>query len=115
MNKSSYIAISRDQFAQLRQAKKLVKDEFQADLSLQDQDVLDRLYEFALESESEALFNIFSELNGAQSQESANDSKPALTASEPGKKSGQSVAIGDIVDGKRCVSMYRGQPVFKPV
>jgi hypothetical protein len=115
MLQTSFQAITREQFKQLRRAKKLVKDEFQADLKLQDPKVMDKLYEYALESEGEELFEIFTALNG----ETAKPEQPApAKAAPPARASSvphKNVRIGDVVDGQRCVSIYRGKPVFKPV
>lgn len=115
MLQTSFQAISREQFKQLRRAKKLVKDEFQADLKLQDPKVMDKLYEYALESEGEELFEIFSVLNS----EKVKPEQPlAAKAAPPGRVPSalhKHIRIGDVVNGQRCVSIYRGKPVFKPV
>lgn len=115
MLQTSFQAISREQFTQLRRAKKLVKDEFQADLKLQDPKIMDKLYAYALESEGEELFEIFTSLN----TEKAPVEQPlAAKAAPPGRvpaATHKHVKIGDVVNGQRCVSIYRGKPVFKPI
>ena len=60
--KINFIPLSREQFAQLREAKRIIKEEFNADLQLQDKNVLEQLYKYALESKNDRLFDIFNEI-----------------------------------------------------
>ncbi len=55
--------LSKDEFVSLRQARQLIRAEFGEHLALEDAEVLDRLYEFALQSEGETLFDLHAELN----------------------------------------------------
>ena len=145
MLKIDFEPISRDEFMQLREARRLVKQEFGADLELHAEDVLDKLFGFALESKSDALFDLFSALKGvpdgpapertATSSEApesdqpqiggflrpvpaqatnGGNGKPAPSAPNPAHPQAN-IRVGDIVDGKRCVGWYRGNPVLKPV
>lgn len=62
MLKKDFVALQREQFALLREGKRLVLKEFGKKLSLQDKDILEQLYGFALDSKEEELFEIFSRL-----------------------------------------------------
>lgn len=118
MLKTKYKALDRVAFKLLREAKQIIKDEFAQDLSLKDDSVLDALYEFAMESQGERLFEIFSELSKEASEpEPVAEAAPVAVnrKAKNNKNSAETIRIGDIVDGKRCVSMYRGKPVFEPV
>ncbi len=120
MLKATQPTITREQFAMLRDAKKLVKDEFGEELMLQHANVMDLLYQFALRSRNEKLFELFTTLNGGKMpgrginpgklSPAAND---AVTTKPPARSG--PVKIGDIVDGERCVRLYRGNPVFEPI
>ncbi len=55
--------LSKEEFVSLRQARQLIRAEFSEHLALEDAEVLDRLYEFALQSEGETLFDLHAELN----------------------------------------------------
>ncbi len=114
MLQSSYTSITREQFSLLRQAKKLIKDEFDEELMLQDAKVLDSIYEYALRSEKEQLFDIFSSLTNGEEPTavvSTHEAKPTHTT-KPVNDAGK-VKIGDTVNGQKCVAMYRGKPVFE--
>jgi hypothetical protein len=67
-----FVALSREQFTLLREAKREVKKEFGEDLILADDNVLKSLYAYALESKGETLFTIYDELrSGIEKQEFA--------------------------------------------
>jgi hypothetical protein len=120
MLKATQPTITREQFGMLRDAKKLVKDEFGEELMLQQANVMDLLYQFALRSRNERLFELFSTLNGGKMPGRgidptkisliSNDAVTTKTAARSGP-----VKIGDIVDGERCVRLYRGSPIFEPL
>ena len=117
---TNFVPLQREQFSMLREAKRLVTKEFSIELSLQDKNVLQRLYGFALESENERLFEIFNELYSAQKSTKAQDqdqTKKAAHSTTANNTRAQldSIQVGDVVDGKRCTGFYRGQPVFKVV
>ncbi len=57
------LLLSKDEFVALRNARRLIREEFGEVLALESEHVLDALYGFALDSESEALFDIHAELN----------------------------------------------------
>lgn len=113
--------MSREQFRLLREAKSLIKEEFNEVVNLQDESILVMIYNFALESKDEKLFSIHEQLqievNGKDNQaktavtKKSSNSKEAPTVNTQGKK----VKVGDIIDGQKCVSIYRGNPVFKPI
>ena len=105
---TKYNVLDRAQFQLLRKAKQIVKKEFDRDLLLQKDDVLDRLYEYAIESKEEALFNILYDFKQLGEEPLvAPFPKPGKTLGGGGR-----VAVGDIVDGQRCIAIYRGKPVF---
>lgn len=115
---TNFVPLQREQFAMLREAKRLVTKEFSIELSLQDKNVLQRLYGFALESKNERLFEIFNELYSAQKPAKAEEQtskKPQDTAVDHKLVQLDSIRVGDVVNGKRCTGFYRGQPVFKVV
>ena len=125
MLKTKFKPLERKQFSLLREAKRLVATEFSKELSLQDKDILDQIYGFALESEGERLYEIFNEMHSSLDDEQKTDkkqntvvqgdwanSKPTSAAKEElvvEKK----IQVGDIVDGQKCVGFYRGHPMFK--
>lgn len=123
MLKTSFIPLDREQYALLREAKRLILKEFEQELKLQSKDVLDKLYAFALESKEERLFNIFSELHASQEAKRKAKSEPDSNiiagqwaqndSAKNQKKSMKNIQIGDVVDGKRCTGFYRGNPVFE--
>jgi len=117
--KTQYKPVSREQFKLLREAKQLVKQEFSEDLALQDDAVLDKIYEYALRSDGEGLFELFSELTREAEYVSPNNEakeKPShsLSMKKIDLNAISQVKVGDVVNGARCVSMYRGKPVFEP-
>lgn len=112
MLKTKYKPLDRVAFKTLREAKKIIKDEFDQDLSLHDENVLDVLYEFAMEAQSEELYNIFNKLSPGATQ-IVETSAPVPRRRAFASRSKDSVKVGDVISGKRCVSMYRGKPVFE--
>lgn len=102
---TKYNVLDRAQFQLLREAKVMIKKEFDRDLVLQNDDVLDKLYEYAMESREEALFNILYEFKQLSANSRA-DSQPQV------KVAAGRLSVGDIIGGKRCVAIYRGKPVF---
>lgn len=109
--------LRREQFIQLREARKLIKEEFSETISLTDDGVLDEIYKYALESENEALFDIFESFKNAGGSQiiNANDTNKTETAKPTNglftRKT--KVQVGDVIDGKKVVRMYRGAPVFE--
>lgn len=63
MLKPTENTLSRDQFVKLREVRQRVKDQFDEDFSLQTANVFNEVYRFALQSETNELFRLFSELN----------------------------------------------------
>ena len=125
MLKTKFKPLDREQFALLRESKRLVASEFGKELSLQDKDILDQIYGFALESESERLYEIFNQMHQSLDPEHETtskegkvvqgdwDNKVAPTPAEPEQVAEKKLKVGDIVDGQKCVGFYRGQPMFK--
>ena len=72
------LLLSKGEYLALRNARRLVRDEFDAHLALESESVLDELYRFALDSESEDLFDIHANLNAE-----AIDAEPAKKVTEP--------------------------------
>lgn len=115
MLKTSFVPLGREQFKQLRLAKKMVKDEFGEELVLHDERVLEKLYKYALNSENEELFNLFKELHKEQNEidQSVQGVTPIKRkATQKDTSKGADIKVGDVVDGKKCTGFYRGQPVF---
>ena len=104
---TKYKALDRAQFKLLREAKLIIKQEFDFNLKLQEADVLDKLYEYAMESSGEELYEIFNEIT-----RSMEPTSPAPVAQRSTKTSTKNAKVGDIINGKKVVSMYRGKPVF---
>jgi hypothetical protein len=135
MRQIDFEPVSRDQFLQLREARRLVKQEFGEQLVLNADDVLDHLFEFALESKSDKLFDVFAALKGPANAEGGMSSNSPSQSSQSESRgrtqiggflrpspSGNAttntpehtnIKVGDVVEGKRCVAWYRGNPVFK--
>ncbi len=63
MLKSTQNPISKEQFTKLRDARNLIKEQFDEDFSLQADDVIQELYAFAVRSEGNELFRLFTNLN----------------------------------------------------
>lgn len=55
--------ITKEQFVELRRARRMIKEEFDTDLVIAAHDMMDRLYELALSSERAELFEIFVAFN----------------------------------------------------
>ena len=75
-----FAMLSREEFVALREARHLIQEEFGETLALEQNDVLDRLYVFALESEDEALFDLHAELNTRAVEPAAPTSPTPKTA-----------------------------------
>jgi hypothetical protein len=112
--------LSREQFAKLREAKRLIKEEFGQELILHEADVMEKLYHYASESRDDDLYQIhlaFS--NNAESPSSPAPEQPRARVSKArppfAKKAPHKIQVGDIVDDQRCVSIYRGKPVMEPL
>lgn len=125
MLKTKFKPLDRKQFSLLREAKRLVATEFGKELSLQDKDILDQIYGFALESEEDRLYEIFNEMHSSLDDEQKIDksqntvvqgewgnSKP-VAAPKKELVAEKKTQVGDIVDGQKCVGFYRGHPMFK--
>ncbi|MEQ9452271.1 MAG: hypothetical protein RJQ07_11865 [Pseudomonadales bacterium] len=63
MLKSSRKPYTKEQFVKLRAARVLIEEEFNSEFSLQVDDVVNEVYEYAVRSESNELFRLFSALN----------------------------------------------------
>ena len=112
-------ALSREQFVLLRQAREVIKKEFSTVIRLSENNILEKIYKYSLDSEGEELFNIYNSLVGVKSPvsdaadvKSASDiprqSIEASTKNPPGNR----IEVGDVIDGKKVTSIYRGRPVF---
>ena len=114
MQKPVNATLTRDQFIKLRNAKAMIKEEFGKDVSLQDEDILNQIYAFALESNGEKLFDLFTEISNEAGTAPSSHGKPAAAANSNGNTSHAGrVMVGDLVDGKVVTGMYRGKPLFK--
>lgn len=125
MLKTKFKPLDREQFSLLRESKRLVASEFGKELSLQDKDILDQIYGFALESETDRLYEIFNQMHSSLDKDQKTDSnKSTVVQGDWGanKATGTSraelviekkVKMGDVIDGQKCVGFYRGHPMFK--
>ena len=124
MLKTKFKPLDREQFALLRESKRLIEAEFGEQISLQAKDILDQIYGYALDSRSDRLYEIFNKMYASiDDQGDAGDGDEKViegnfkkTKERPVKAkaaTANKVKIGDVVDGQECVSIYRGQPVFK--
>ena len=107
--------LTREQFIQLREARRLIKAEFSECIQLSDDDILDTIYEYALKSEGEELFDLFNLINNdATAKNAVNSQGGAQNKGTKGMGSAaQKTQIGDVIDGRMVVNIYRGKPVFK--
>jgi len=87
MLNEKFVPFKREQFTLLAKAKRLVLEEFGDEVSLQDKNIVRKIKTYAAESADSRLKDI--------------------------SKSTDKIQVGDMVDGKLCVGLYRGQPVFK--
>ena len=122
MLKTKFKPLDREQFALLRESKRLIEAEFGEQISLQDKDILDQIYAYALDSSTDRLYEIFNKMYASiDDQGGTGDSNDKVVEGKFKKAremqvkaaSANKVKIGDIVDGQECISIYRGQPVFK--
>ncbi|MDF1782406.1 MAG: hypothetical protein P1U67_14025 [Alcanivoracaceae bacterium] len=114
MQKPVNAVLTRDQFIKLRNAKSMIKTEFGKDVSLQDEDILNQIYAFALESNGEKLFDLFTEISNdsGTAPSPSNNGKPAAHANNNISHAGR-VMVGDVIEGRVVTGMYRGKPLFK--
>lgn len=77
---------SREEFKLLREARSLIKDEFSENISLSAEDAVDRIYEYALESENEMLYDIFMQLNPSIDPDRPKATNTAAEASRQKKR-----------------------------
>ena len=103
--------LTREQFIQLREARKLIKEEFSECISLSDDDILDTIYEYALKSEGEVLFDLFILINNNATTNGAH--KLVTERSQGMSVVAKKAQIGDVIDGQTVVNIYRGKPVLK--
>lgn len=117
MLKTQYKPLNRTQFKLLREAKALIKNEFSEELSLQAETVLDKIYEYALQSNGEELYEIFTEL-GRDTEVVTQEPESVKTTPvrvQLNINAIHKIKVGDIVEGARCTSMYRGKPIFEAI
>ena len=135
MLKTKFKPLDREQFALLREAKRIVASEFDKEISLQDKDVLDQIYGYALESESDRLYEIFNTMHASLDSDQASqgkdntvvqgkwdakndaetrkDAEKTKEKTKKGAVENNKVQLGDVIEGKECVGFYRGRPMFK--
>ena len=121
MTNNNFVPLSREHFALLREAKRLIANEFQENLTLQGSNILDRIHVFAQTSNSNRLLDIWTELKAPEKNSTegypgpANDSvmKPNGEPKNNDDRPKGAIKVGDTVNGKKCTGFYRGQPVFK--
>ena len=108
--------LTKKEFSVLRIARGLVKEEFEVELALESADVLDRLYEFALQSDGERLFDLHAQLN----EQAAAAKPPQVQAAAPAPEPA-TVVSPDIVPEpqleadtetplKRIMSLFGNKP-----
>lgn len=96
----------------LCEAKRLVAKEFDENLALHGDDLMERLSLFAKVSNQPRLANIHEKV--ALGQIAIKSSTPSKNRAESAILPDQmdKIKIGDVIDGKVCSGFYRGQPVF---
>ena len=118
--------LNKDEFVALRQARQIIREEFGEHLALEDTEILDRLYEYALQSEGETLFDLHAELNAgavaasseaAQPQEEEQDAVVAETEAdgEPEPVQAPAADTEEATESepsglKRVFGLWRGAP-----
>lgn len=121
MSKNNFVALNRDQFAILLEAKRLVSQEFKQTLSLQDQDILSKLKVYSDRSSNDRLTKIYQQLETKLAIRETTGVDLATKNPNPQStsyrqqnvsKSSDQIQVGDIIDGKQVAGLYRGQPVF---
>lgn len=103
--------LTREQFIQLREARKLIKEEFAECISLSEEDILDTIYEYALRSEGEALFDLFNLINDNATKNGSH--QPINSQSQGMGGIAKKAQIGDVINGQTVAGLYRGKPIFK--
>lgn len=107
------VLFQREQVKLLCEAKRLISKEFDQNLELNSDDLMERLSTFAKDSNQSRLSSIHQKV--ALGQIAIKSSSPSKKhAPEPTAlpKSQDKIKIGDVIDGKVCSGFYRGQPVF---
>ncbi len=103
------VLFQREQFQLLCEAKRLVAKEFDQNLALHADDLMEQLSLFAKVSNQPRLSSIHEKVAlGQIAIKSSSPSKKPTQTSSPQDKT----KVGDIIDGKVCSGFYRGQPVF---
>ena len=115
MLNNKFVPFKREQFTLLAKAKRLVLEEFGDELSLQDKNLVRKIKTYASESTDSRLKDIYDQLNiAAQPQVKKSPIQPRDKENNKSQaKNTGKIQVGDMVDGKLCVGLYRGQPVFK--
>ena len=107
------VFFQREQFKLLCEAKRLVAKEFDQNLALNSDDLLERLSAFAKDSNQSRLTSIHQKIAlGQIAIKSSSPSKKQTPEPTTLPKSQDKIKIGDVIDGKVCSGFYRGQPVF---
>lgn len=107
------VLFQREQFQLLCEAKRLVLKEFDENLALHADDLMEQLSLFAKVSNQSRLTSIHEKVAlGQIAIKSSTPSKKAKQATIPEQSIQDKIKIGDIIDGKVCSGFYRGQPVF---
>jgi len=108
MLNEKFVPFKREQFTLLAKAKRLVLEEFGDEVSLQDKNIVRKIKTYRLK-------DIYDQLSlEAEPAPEQNVTQPsAKNNNDSLAKSTDKIQVGDMVDGKLCVGLYRGQPVFK--
>ena len=113
MLNEKFVPFKREQFTLLAKAKRLVLEEFGDEVSLQDKNIVRKIKTYAAESADSRLKDIYDQLSLEPAPEQNVTQPSAKNNNHSLAKSTDKIQVGDMVDGKLCVGLYRGQPVFK--
>lgn len=107
------VFFQREQFKLLCEAKRLVAKEFDQNLALNSDDLMDKLSIFAKASNQTRLTSIHEKIAlGQIAIKSSTPSKSITKEPTAAPKAQGKPKVGDIIDGKVVSGFYRGQPVF---
>ena len=121
MKKLNKNLLSLNDFKLLKEIKILIKDEFNVEIKLDDENLLNEILNFSEKEEGFKIYEKFSELSIIQiPTEKSNISLKEENKETENKKPKFSLSslfskkpkIGDIIDGKRVKGTYRGKIVF---
>ena len=107
------VLFQREQFKLLCEAKRLIAKEFDQNLALHADNLVEQLSVFAKVSSQSRLTSIHEKVALGQIMiKSSSQPKQQAQAQTASIKPQDKIKVGDIIDGKVCSGFYRGRPVF---